>query len=354
MVLGGPRGGLGGAQRIVECLERRLKREGWDVEWFGPADVPRIRASRRYPGLNEAFRVLAVRATLRRLPRADMTISHGMYGLGTPGSRIHVFHGTFPGLGDACRVRVSWLDYLVMRWLNGTLERLSSVGTRRVAVSKQVADEVLAYFGVTCHEIIHNAVDPAHLALRADAGARRAELGLPADRYLVVVVGRMDYGKGLETVRTMLPQLPDQAHLVLAVPSAHEASRLMDLPRTTVLPGVPYHRLPDLYSACDLLLCPSRYEGFGLTLLEAWAAEKPVVTGRVGIVNELKGLEPVFDLCVREVADAAGLSEAVRTVMASPDQARRQGQWGHALVQERFNITRFEQDYLAAIQKALD
>jgi glycosyltransferase involved in cell wall biosynthesis len=45
--------------------------------------------------------------------------------------------------------------------------------------------------------------------------------------------------------------------------------------------------LKKCYALCDLYVCPSRLEGFGLTILEAFAAGKPVVATRVGAISEL-------------------------------------------------------------------
>jgi glycosyltransferase involved in cell wall biosynthesis len=44
--------------------------------------------------------------------------------------------------------------------------------------------------------------------------------------------------------------------------------------------------LADLYKACDVLCVPSRNEPFGIVLLEAWSAGKPVVSTRNGGPNE--------------------------------------------------------------------
>ena len=45
------------------------------------------------------------------------------------------------------------------------------------------------------------------------------------------------------------------------------------------LPGQP---LKDLFKACTLVCVPSRYEPFGITVLEAWACQKPVVVTHQG------------------------------------------------------------------------
>jgi len=45
--------------------------------------------------------------------------------------------------------------------------------------------------------------------------------------------------------------------------------------------------LKKCYSLCDVYICPSRLEGFGLTILEAFAAGKPVIATNTGAIPEL-------------------------------------------------------------------
>ena len=58
---------------------------------------------------------------------------------------------------------------------------------------------------------------------------------------------------------------------------------------------MPAGLLPLLYSACDLMVFPSLFEGFGFPVLEALACGTPVVCSNTSAMQELAGqLVPTF------------------------------------------------------------
>ncbi|MBT9317286.1 glycosyltransferase family 4 protein [Leptothoe spongobia] len=64
--------------------------------------------------------------------------------------------------------------------------------------------------------------------------------------------------------------------------------------------------LVDIYNAADMLLAPSLYEGFGLTVLEAMACGLPVITSNVSSLPEVCGEAAVLvdPLDVDQIVDA--------------------------------------------------
>lgn len=71
--------------------------------------------------------------------------------------------------------------------------------------------------------------------------------------------------------------------------------------------------LPAVYSAADLFVFPSLYEGFGLPVLEAMACGVPVITSNTSALPEVAG---AAGLAVAP-RDVAGLAEAMRHVLAA-------------------------------------
>lgn len=120
---------------------------------------------------------------------------------------------------------------------------------------------------------------------------------------------------------------PDRVTLLLAGRGGRDSSRLLSrvlrspFRQDILLAGyVPWEDLPALYAGADLLVFPSRYEGFGIPALEAMAVGTPV------LVSDL----PVFREVCRDAAlffdprDPDSLAEGIaRSLQEEPDRAQR-------------------------------
>lgn len=83
-------------------------------------------------------------------------------------------------------------------------------------------------------------------------------------------------------------------------------------PRVRFLGYVSDEDLPALYTAADIYLCPSLYEGFGLTVLEAFACGAPVITSVAGGLREVAG----YAALTMENMTAEAWAEAIRVLLA--------------------------------------
>ena len=125
---------------------------------------------------------------------------------------------------------------------------------------------------------------------RADA---RRELGLNGE-HVLLFVGRLDPLKGVDLLLQGAALLEERRNVRIIVVGgdlegdpevprlAAMASQLGLADRVRFEGAVPQERLPWYYSAADLLVAPSYYESFGLTVLEAMACGTPVVAARTG------------------------------------------------------------------------
>jgi len=202
------------------------------------------------------------------------------------------------------------------RLLDSTVYRGIAQGAAAVVVSSELErDDVIA--GGVDRELIHvrgNGFPAPYDVEPAD----RAELGIPEGAPVVLYVGRLAAGKGIEHLLAALRVLPD-AHLVLVGPDdGHGVARSLGGERIHVLPptdGPPLR----LYRLADVLALPSQGESFGLAAAEAAAAGTPVV------VSERCGVAACFregEALVVPYGEAA-LTAALERVLADGELRRR-------------------------------
>jgi glycosyltransferase involved in cell wall biosynthesis len=108
--------------------------------------------------------------------------------------------------------------------------------------------------------------------------------------------------------------------------------RAWDLPVNFVgyIPDSEYLRL---LNACNLVVIPSRNEPFGLVLLEAWSAKKPVVVSNVGGLGENVDS---FMNGIKTDPDPNSLAWGISTLINDPSQAEVLGIRGRGKVDRVF------------------
>ncbi|WP_455449620.1 glycosyltransferase family 4 protein [Natrinema thermotolerans] len=93
--------------------------------------------------------------------------------------------------------------------------------------------------------------------------------------------------------------------------------------------------IPRYYRRARLFVLPSVWEGHPLTLLEAWAAEVPVVTSDVEGIGEFVDHEETGYLVPPETP--AQLADAIRYALSNPDESESWAENAYELVSEEYS-----------------
>jgi len=147
------------------------------------------------------------------------------------------------------------------------------------------------------HRVVYqpNGVDAARFAQGDGPRFRRAR-GIPDNASLILTMGRIDPQKNQKLALAILAQVmkaEPKARLALVGHVTNPAYRDEVAAqaggeglagRVTLIEGLDgaSQELVDAYHAADVFLLPSAHEPFGIVILEAWAAGRPVVATRVG------------------------------------------------------------------------
>jgi glycosyltransferase involved in cell wall biosynthesis len=94
----------------------------------------------------------------------------------------------------------------------------------------------------------------------------------------------------------------------------------------------PHEEVARVMTACDVLVLPSRYEGFARVLMEAAAAGLPIVTADVSGSDD--AVRDGDTGRIVPVGDAPALGAAIDELLADPERAREMGRRGRSLMRE--------------------
>jgi glycosyltransferase involved in cell wall biosynthesis len=160
--------------------------------------------------------------------------------------------------------------------------------------------------------LIPNGVDPARFH---PGPQRRAELGLPIERPIVLMVSALEAGKRVIEAMHAVAEVPD-AFLVVAGdgPLRHEVDRLAAerLPGRFMRGTFTHEQMPDLYRSADLFLHTKIRESFGNVYVEALSCGAPIVAHDDEVTRWILGGHAVLVDTTSKEALTKVIAEALR------------------------------------------
>lgn len=276
---------------------------------------------------------------------------------------VHTYHGhIFHGYYGPLKTRI-------FLWIEKVLAKL--VTDRIVVLSEQQRREINEEFGVGHagqFSVIPLGLDLSIFENWNDGGRRfRGELGIGADDILVGIVGRLTEIKNHELFLRAAARLREK--FVSHSPNARvrfvvvgDGALRNKLQQQANLPGlagdvifVGNRRDPEnFYPALDIVALTSRNEGTPLTLIEAMANGRAVISTAVGGVVDLLGAptlqepgEP-FTVCLRGISvppdDASAFAAGLARLAADETLRRETGGRGLQFVRSNYSTERLISD----------
>ena len=334
--------GRGGVDFGIQNILRSVRRAGLDraellrlpeVYNFAPFLIPRGLPSGWWQNFDIVQGRSRVAFALRAPGRPLVTTVHHLttdpelQPYSSPAQRI--FYRLVESRYDGCSIRAADAVVCVSRYTQRQVEQ--TYGRR---------DTVLVFDGID-----------TDIFVPTPGLARRDDALPPSDaRIRLLFVGNRTRRKGFDLLPKIMDRLPGDYALYY---TGGFQGQDQGPPHPRMIPiGSPDRAgLVAAYQSCDILLFPSRLEGFGIAPAEALACGRPVVTTNAAALPEVVDHGQNGFLCPRD--DAAAYADAVRRLGEDAALRRRFGEHGRAKVASSFGYDQLAGGLIGVYERLL-
>lgn len=189
-----------------------------------------------------------------------------------------------------------WIDRRLYDFKYGSSCRNAD---RIIAVSECTKRDVCRFYDINPDkvDVIYQGCDESFKRVwtESELGALRQRLNLP-NRY-ILQVGTVEKRKNLELTVRALSALPPDVELVVVGKDHHGYKKLIDAlalelgvsSRIHYYGHLNFKDLPGVNQSAEVIVYPSRYEGFGIPVLEGLESQRPVVAATGSCLEEAGG-----------------------------------------------------------------
>ena len=345
---------IGGAENSLHLLLHALDRASVRPLFAGPMDGPLPVALARegipvfpvpFGPLKNVPRVLRAVLRLRRIIREQ---------------NVQLLHSNGPQT-NVCAGLAGRLEGIPVVWhirnlLYGSMrdiDRLcSGLATRIVCNSEAIRERFRGSSAWDKSVTILNAVDLGAFNPQASDGSFRRQLGVPPDRTVVGMVGRIGLGKGhvhfIDAAIRLLRGGVNAQFVIVGDAQIPEESARLEMLRRQVTDAQAEERIrflgfrqdmPQVMRGLDILVLASDAEPCGRVLFEAMASGTAIVATNSGGTPEI--VRDGSEGLLVPPRDSDALAVAIRKMIEEPALRQRFGRAGAARARQEFSVERY-------------
>lgn len=150
-------------------------------------------------------------------------------------------------------------------------------------------------------EVIYQGCDASFMEPATADAKEEAKATYRLPERFILNVGSIEERKNILLIVKAMSQLPQEVHLVIVGKRTAYTDKVEKyatenglIERVHFLSNVPFQLLPAIYQLSELFVYPSRYEGFGIPIIEALHSGVPVVAATGSCLEEAGGPDAVY------------------------------------------------------------
>ncbi len=226
-----------------------------------------------------------------------------------------------------------------------------------IAISEQTKNDIIQFFGIPEDkiEVIYQNCSSTFSERKTESELKNiAEKYSLPEKYLLNV-GSIETRKNLLLAIKSLKSIPSDIHLVIIGKETHYAKILKDYianqnlaERVHFLKNIPFTDLPGIYQRSEIFIYPSRFEGFGIPIIEALHSGVPVIAATGSCLEEAGGPDSKYIHPDNEIE----LAKSINFILKNPQERQKMVENGREYV-KKFDDNIIAQQLIELYQNTL-
>jgi glycosyltransferase involved in cell wall biosynthesis len=198
-----------------------------------------------------------------------------------------------------------------------------------ITISKSTENAVRDLFGITNVQTVHAAIDTEIFK------PEPRDQSFYPDKTKLLFVGNLTTRKGVDLLPRIMEKLDNQ-FLLFYTTGLRTKKRVFADNRMIPLGRLDLPEMVKMYNSCDILVMPSRLEGFGYSAAEAMACGKPVVATNCSSIPELVDNEKGGFLC--EMDNVNEFAQKIKILASDSELREKMGKHNRSKVLRDFEL----------------